>query len=244
MRTERYRFEDFIVDTSRTKTADGLFDMFTGVMADFGYDRVIFSVARDLELPPQMQQIGLYNRYPEDWQKEYAEKDYARIDPVLKCAATYDWAFLWSDIERELSLSDTQIRFMRMGEEAGLNNGVGIPLKGPRAQIAGVALATSRRQDECLKNLDLINAYCTQFYMAYKRLHIKAKPTLPVTLTPREREILTCVAAGRTDDDIAQAMTISRNTVDTHMRHIFQKLEVNNRVAASVRGIMTGLIRP
>ncbi|MDC7675205.1 helix-turn-helix transcriptional regulator [Asticcacaulis machinosus] len=237
-------FGDFISQNSQETSTEALFDRFTSVMGSYGYDRLIFSVPRDPDLPEHLNQIGLFHRYPEDWHKFYLEKDFARIDPVLKCAATYDFAFQWSDLERDLPLSKAQVKFMRLGEEAGLNNGVGIPLRGKGAQIAGVALATSHKQDECLKDLDLINAYCTWFYTAYKRLNAKSKPSLPITLTPQEREILMRVATGRTDDEIGAALNISRNTVDSHMRHIFRKLDVNSRVAASVRGIMIGVIHP
>ncbi len=73
---------------------------------------------------------------------------------------------------------------------------------------------------------------------------VSGPPEAGVTLTPKEAEVLAHVAAGRTDDEIAAALSISRSTVDTHMRHIFLKLEVNNRVTAVVKGIMLGLIDP
>lgn len=237
-------FETFVLKTTEARSSEALFDLLTGSMQSFGYDRLIFSVARDSDLPEDLNRIGLLHHYPEDWQRYYVEKGFDRIDPVLKAAATHDLPFYWSDVERTARISGQQTKFMRMGEDAGLNHGVGIPLHGPKSQIAGIALATSHRSDECCKNLDLLFAYCNQFYMAYKRLNAKANGRLNVTLTVKEIEILTRVATGATDDDIADQLLISRNTVNTHMRHIFEKLEVNNRVTASIKGIMLGLIRP
>lgn len=75
-------------------------------------------------------------------------------------------------------------------------------------------------------------------------MHVPGPPEDSVNLTPKEAEVLSHVAAGRTDDETAVALGISRNTVDTHMRHIFLKLEVNSRVTAVVKGIMLGLIDP
>lgn len=237
-------FETFVLQTTQARSSEALFDLLTGSMQTFGYDRLIFSVARDSDLPDDLNRIGLFHHYPEDWQKYYVEQGFDRIDPVLKAAATHDLPFFWSDIERSSRISGQQSKFMRMGEEAGLNHGVGIPLHGPKSQIAGIALATSHKSDECSKNLDLLFAYCNQFYMAYKRLNARSADRLNITLTLKEIEILTLAAAGATDDDIADKLTISRNTVNTHMRHIFEKLEVNNRVTASIKGIMLGLIRP
>ncbi len=51
-------------------------------------------------------------------------------------------------------------------------------------------------------------------------------------LTDREREILTCAAAGRSNKDIADQLYVSIDTVKTHLHHIYQKLFVNGRVEA------------
>jgi DNA-binding NarL/FixJ family response regulator len=43
-------------------------------------------------------------------------------------------------------------------------------------------------------------------------------------LTPREREVLNLMAEGLTDRGIAQRLYVTPKTVETHARHIFQKL--------------------
>lgn len=48
-------------------------------------------------------------------------------------------------------------------------------------------------------------------------------------LTPREQEIALLLTAGRTQPWIAESLCISENTVGTHVRHIYQKLEVHDR---------------
>jgi DNA-binding CsgD family transcriptional regulator len=62
----------------------------------------------------------------------------------------------------------------------------------------------------------------------------------PVTLTPRQRELLTLVAAGRTNGQIARQLSISEGTVRTHLENIFQRLEVTSRAAAVVRAFPQG----
>jgi DNA-binding NarL/FixJ family response regulator len=51
-------------------------------------------------------------------------------------------------------------------------------------------------------------------------------------LTDREREILTCAAAGRSNKEIADQLGVSVDTVKTHLHHIYQKLSVDGRVEA------------
>lgn len=52
---------------------------------------------------------------------------------------------------------------------------------------------------------------------------------LAVTLTQREREILQLVARGCTNQEIAGALTISQNTVRSHLHALSLKLDANNR---------------
>lgn len=49
------------------------------------------------------------------------------------------------------------------------------------------------------------------------------------TLTRRELEILSSLAAGRTNKQIAAEKGVSTNTVKYHIRNLFEKLSVNNR---------------
>ncbi|MGZ8384014.1 MAG: response regulator [Nitrospira sp.] len=51
-------------------------------------------------------------------------------------------------------------------------------------------------------------------------------------LTDREREILACAAAGRSNKDIADQLCVSLDTVKTHQHHIYQKIKVTGRVEA------------
>jgi DNA-binding NarL/FixJ family response regulator len=53
-------------------------------------------------------------------------------------------------------------------------------------------------------------------------------------LTRREREVLSCVAEGISNHEIAQKLCISEQTVKTHLTRIFAKLDVKNRLAATL----------
>jgi two-component system response regulator NreC len=61
-------------------------------------------------------------------------------------------------------------------------------------------------------------------------------------LTPREREILTLIAQGLTNRDIAHELTLSLNTVKTHRLHIFQKLNLHDRAGLTDYALRRGLL--
>jgi DNA-binding NarL/FixJ family response regulator len=52
-------------------------------------------------------------------------------------------------------------------------------------------------------------------------------------LTPRELVVLGHAAAGRTNPEIAAALFIGESTVRKHLEHVYDKLEVRNRAAAT-----------
>jgi two-component system response regulator NreC len=47
-------------------------------------------------------------------------------------------------------------------------------------------------------------------------------------LTDREREVLQLIAEGKTNKEVAHALSVSVNTVETHRKHIMEKLDLHN----------------
>lgn len=63
-------------------------------------------------------------------------------------------------------------------------------------------------------------------------------------LTEREREVLTLIAEGLTNQEIAQRLFISVKTVQTHRAHIMEKLNLHDRTELVRYAIRKGLIEP
>lgn len=72
-----------------------------------------------------------------------------------------------------------------------------------------------------------------------KSIHRRPPVTKPepamFILTPREEDILECVAVGQTNKEIANKLNISEKTVKHYMTTIMHKLHVRNRVEAAVK---------
>jgi len=54
-------------------------------------------------------------------------------------------------------------------------------------------------------------------------------------LTPQERNVARLVAAGLTNRDVAERLFVTTNTVETHLRHIFEKLGVTSRTQLAIQ---------
>ena len=65
-----------------------------------------------------------------------------------------------------------------------------------------------------------------------------------VTLTPREKEILTLIAKGLSVKHAAQKLGISHYTAAGYMKDVYAKLQVNTRAEATLKAIHMGLVNP
>ena len=63
-------------------------------------------------------------------------------------------------------------------------------------------------------------------------------------LTRRELDVLRCVAQGMSNEEIAQELTISVNTVSSHIAHMLDKLNLSNRTQAALYAVEIGLVTP
>lgn len=69
-------------------------------------------------------------------------------------------------------------------------------------------------------------------------------PPLGADLSEREREVLGLIAAGLTNRQIAQRLTISPATAKTHVSHVLAKLGAASRVEAATLALEHGLVPP
>jgi LuxR family transcriptional regulator len=72
----------------------------------------------------------------------------------------------------------------------------------------------------------------------------RQRPTLEVDepLTEREIEILRWTAEGKTSAEVSEILGIAERTVNFHITRSVEKLKVNNKLAATVRAAMIGLL--
>ena len=66
----------------------------------------------------------------------------------------------------------------------------------------------------------------------------------PVSLTPRERDVLRLIGEGRTNKAIAKQQGVAPETVKSHIKHIFAKLGVERRAQAVSKAERFGLLAP
>jgi len=93
-----------------------------------------------------------------------------------------------------------------------------------------------------------LSAYATRIIDAAQAMPVATrKPAAPAEkeqLTQRETELLRCLSEGLSNRDIAVALSVSETTVKWHLKNIFGKLSVSNRVQAVRAAQAAANLRP
>jgi DNA-binding NarL/FixJ family response regulator len=76
------------------------------------------------------------------------------------------------------------------------------------------------------------------------RLVSRVRAPAAPALTPREVQVLRCIARGLSNPDTGRELYISEATVKSHVTRIFEKLGVNDRTAAVTAAIAAGVLPP
>lgn len=237
-----YFFEDYLSEANRATSANDLFYVLLQAINRHGFDSALFSLITDHDDIGQKADFGIICSYSESWMSHYFERWCRNIDPAALDIARHDEVFFWGDMPELMRLRKDQHALMFLESDACLRCGLAVPLRGMDGQFAALGFAATEKKDSNEYDLDMVTAYANHFYVAYKRLYRKEDRQDAVFLTPKEREVLTWVASGKTDSEIASILNLSRNTIDAHVRKVFKKLNANSRVLASVKAISMGLI--
>jgi two-component system nitrate/nitrite response regulator NarL len=69
-----------------------------------------------------------------------------------------------------------------------------------------------------------------------------ARTSAPRRLAPRERAVLALLTQGKSNKEIAAALSMAENTVKNHLKSILEKLDLKNRVQAATFALRHGLV--
>ncbi|MEM7236756.1 MAG: LuxR family transcriptional regulator [Pseudomonadota bacterium] len=181
--------------------------------------------------------------FPEDWVCHYIEQKLYLVDPIPKFAEQTSRPFLWSEIPQMKKLLTEETAYLEELKSSHIGEGVAIQVFGPamRNGYVGVGFGGRNRALEPAQLLEL-QCVCQMAHLRYCE-QISGTAERDELLSRREREILNWMARGKSNAVIADILDISAHTVDTHVRRIFSKLDVQDRTTAAIRGIGSGLIR-
>lgn len=236
---------DFVEATNAASDVSDLRRIMVAELEARGYEYAVYSHLSRYQESGDFNDLLLIVTYPEDWIERYAAKNYADVDPVAHTARHARRAFAWSTV----AAADLQARQRRVMDEcraAGLCGGITVPLFGPRGDSALLSVAGP---DPSLEDdagaLRVVASLAHQFHLVHEDLS-QDEPVVPpfIGLSPREREVLTWSARGKSSWDIGEILDISERSVTFHVNNAMRKLDASSRVMAVLKAIRHGLITP
>lgn len=147
------------------------------------------------------------------------------------------------EVEARSDLTPAERAHLLGYRAAGVVNGLALSVFGPNGRNGLIALEL----EEGLPRLppDSLRALRHGAQAMHLRYCVLLLPTLgkPPSLSDREAQVLAWVARGKSNASIGQILGISAHTVDAHLRRIYLKLGVVDRISAALRGLGFGLIQ-
>jgi len=184
------------------------------------------------------------NTRPDEYIQHYVAKQYIDRDPAVTELRRSLSPFSWEDLRQNRRLSKSELRIMDEAREFESNDGFVVPIV-TRTGAASLFAPCGRDPNLTMRARSCLEIIGTFAYCALEKAlaeEQRARKTQGMSLTPREREIMRWVAAGKTDDEIGEILLISHGTVTTHVENAKLKLNATRRTYAVVQALRFGEI--
>ena len=227
---------EFVADVTALENPAAVCNKFQTFIEDLG-----FSNGACLRLPDKGERIWdcvMMNTRPDEWSTEYVANDHYLTDPMaLELGRSYN-PFAWSDVQRKRNFTKKQSEIMNYTADCGMDSGFVVPIFETNGNVALVSLAGENVDlpEETRGAATLASIYLHNRLFTLQRMVQEDR----VALTPREIECLHWVAAGKSDWQIGQILTISAKTVNYHVENVKRKFGVATRIQAVVAAMRQG----
>ncbi len=178
-----------------------------------------------------------------EWITGYRDPAVRRHDPVPDHVMRSGRVMTYRQALEEMALKPAQAAFAARLDAAGLGETMALPVYGPFDfdTFATFSIGRAFTPDDA----GTVNRIVAIVEIANRRIAqlVESRSALDIALSEREREVLHWIGLSKSNGDIATILALSPASVDTYVRRLFAKLEVNDRIAAAVKGFRLGLIR-
>ncbi len=233
---------DFITESNLAESVDEIKQAIVEYAPDLGIKYMAYGDVSAYVASGDPSALGVIVDYPKSWIDYYVTMKFGSHDPVNRLACFARGAFTWEQV-RTQKLKRPERMVLEESRCAGMLRGVTVPLHGPMGQISVFSAVVEDDNPLLVKQ---INSFARQLDMVWQGLDLNNDPAqlVPISLSPREREVLTWVAAGKSNSVIGDILHLSEKTVEFHLQNAMRKLDSSSRVLAALKAVRMCLINP
>lgn len=234
--------ESFKAEIERADDPAAIWQVLTAVFEGTVVERILYHHLPPLGAVDSGRITVSAEGFPEELVARYVGEQHYRRNPLLSYAQQSAEPFYFDEITSLRQLSPREEDWVREVQTTGYTNGLGVQVFGPggRNGYFGMGFAPGVTRLDTLEP-PRIQGICQAAHLRYCAQILALQKTPPV-LSDRETDVLVWVARGKSNSAIGDILGISAHTVDAHLRRIYLKLGVYDRMTAAVRGIGLGLV--
>lgn len=229
-----------VSEIEQQTSLEKVWDIFSKLNNELGFKYFIYTVSNQ-----NMDEFYYYDNFglhPRDQSEFY--------DPFLDyCCHSYETMFTGQEFleeKKDFNMSEKEISLILRGGKLGMTSGIAIPLrlKGSN-RFGGFNLGTGLTKTEfkalAAEVTETAQLACMLVHRHIEQLLDAAGVLIDnqtehyaiESLSKRENQILSLIAQGESRLKCAQTLNLSESTISTHIKNIYSKLGVHNRVQAS-----------
>jgi DNA-binding CsgD family transcriptional regulator len=206
----------------------------------------LFTYALLLSEKGQMREPLYISRYPSEWTQRYANQRYASDDMAIRFVASSLRPFLWQESFHHQKMTKAQKRIFREAADFHIRSGGSVPIHGPGSAMGSFAVASDLPEREFARlfqrqrhELHLVATYAHERIL---QIGLRKDNAFTLKLSPREIEVMTWSARGKTAWEISEILSLSEGTVRDHIKNACRRLDTSNKTHAIAVALLHGVI--
>lgn len=242
-------------------TIDALLATMQGIIEYFGFAAFNFLDAGR----PDVDTPFTFGTISNAWDREYRQNNFVRVDPILTVVRRQNTAFNWGSVAMPTWSGRRKpgaIKTMEAAQDHGFTEGYVIPfhyldrLGRPNSTSCVLFWKDTLQRFKFTMSKNRYDLHIIMIYFAQRAVDLSTekmvtrarfvddlgKPLTKVSLTDRERDVLSWAARGKTMEETSDILYISADTVQTHLMNAQRKLSASNKTHAVAQAIYLKLI--
>jgi LuxR family transcriptional regulator, quorum-sensing system regulator BjaR1 len=193
---------------------------------------------------PDGHMVGGYQAGSTDpaWADHYVKARHFERDGVVALLPLTLDVMVWSDLLENETFADESKEVFREARSFGLADGFVLPQHYLNGAVGATILTSSDAITKSPRERAALQILASFYGSVVRRIMAPQTINACVKLTPRQRECLQWVRAGKTDWEIGKILNLSEHTVADHIDAARKRLGVKNRTQAVIEAIARRLI--